>query len=374
MSVNTADTSRDQLCPVVEDLSAWILPGRVTAATARDGFDDAVAAERLGFRRVYLAERYNLKEAGVVLGGVGALTTRIGLGTGVVAMRARHPLMTAALGASMHAYYGPRFVLGIGRSVGNAFGNERQASYRELLDHVRICKRLWAGETVNYDGPAGTFTDLRLGDLYHGAPPEVWIGGAGLPQGAAAAADAAIDGALLLPMMTPDATYTAVTNMRNACEAAGRDPSSLRICQPVVTAPDLSEHETRSLAHARLVTYLTWPGIGQLMIKLNDWDRGVVEQLARHPQFRSLGAATVDHSFHREELLDPASLIPDEWVEECSAVGSLTSCVAKLQEFKDAGVDELALYGSSPRQNAGLIAAWRERSADTIAEGARHGR
>jgi probable F420-dependent oxidoreductase len=269
--------------------------------------------------------------------------------------------MTAALGASMHAYYGPRFLLGIGRSVDNAFGNEPQASYAELLDHVRICKRLWAGEAVTYDGPAGTFTNLRLGDVYDGPPPDVWIGGAGLPRMAAAAADPAIDGVLLLPMATPDATHAAVTNIRDACEAAGRDPSSLRICQPVVTAPDLGDQETRELAHARLVTYLTWPGVGELMLKLNGWDAGIVQRLTSHRQFRNMAAATVDHSFHREELLDPASLIPDQWIEQCSAVGPLSACVAKVQEFKDAGVDEIAFYGSSPSQNAELISAWRDR-------------
>jgi alkanesulfonate monooxygenase SsuD/methylene tetrahydromethanopterin reductase-like flavin-dependent oxidoreductase (luciferase family) len=81
------------------------------------GLDDAVEAERLGFRRVFLSERYNLKEAGVLLGGVGARTTRLGLATGVVALRTRHPLMMVAMGATLHAAFGPRFVLGIGRST-----------------------------------------------------------------------------------------------------------------------------------------------------------------------------------------------------------------------------------------------------------------
>jgi 5,10-methylenetetrahydromethanopterin reductase len=37
-------------------------------------------------------------------------------------------------------------------------------------------------------------------------------------------------------------------------------------------------------------------------------------------------------------------------------------CVAKLQQFRDAGADEIATYGSTPGQNAELIDAWRNRT------------
>jgi hypothetical protein len=57
----------------------------------------------------------------------------------------------------------------------------------------------------------------------------------------------------------------------------------------------------------------------------------------------------------------PGSVIPWEWVLDCSAIGSPDECVTSLQRFVDAGADEVTTYGSTPRQNAALIAAWRER-------------
>jgi hypothetical protein len=36
--------------------------------------------------------------------------------------------------------------------------------------------------------------------------------------------------------------------------------------------------------------------------------------------------------------------------------------VATLADFRSAGADELALYGSHPAQNAKLVEAWRARS------------
>jgi hypothetical protein len=35
--------------------------------------------------------------------------------------------------------------------------------------------------------------------------------------------------------------------------------------------------------------------------------------------------------------------------------------VRTLQDFRDAGADEVTTYGSTPAQNAELIAAWRTR-------------
>ena len=36
-----------------------------------------------------------------------------------------------------------------------------------------------------------------------------------------------------------------------------------------------------------------------------------------------------------------------------------------LREFKNAGADEITTYGSTPGQNAGLLAAWRSAAGDS---------
>jgi probable F420-dependent oxidoreductase len=348
--------------PVVEDLSAWIIAGRVTADSAKAGLQDAIDAEQLGFKRVFMSERYSVKEAGSVLGGVGALTSRIDYGTGLIAVQSRHPLMTAALGATQHACYGPRFIIGVGRSEPGWFANTGRFTYQGIIDHATICKRLWAGESITYDGPAGTLEDVRLGDLYPGPAPKIYLGMGGKPLGSKAAANPCFDGVLLFPMITPEATRRAVDNLREACERVDRDPDSLHIVQPVVTAPDLPEEETRALANARMVTYVTWPN-GRLMMELNEWNTSVADRIKAHPMFQNMPDREADLSYTREQLIEPAKLIPDHWIDDSSALGPVDKCVAKLQEYKDAGAHELATYGSSPAQNATLIEAWRGRRA-----------
>jgi 5,10-methylenetetrahydromethanopterin reductase len=219
-------------------------------------------------------------------------------------------------------------------------------------------KRLWRGESVTYHGPAGTYEDLVLGEIYDGPPPEVWVGLLGGPAGARAVASEVVDGVLLWDMMTPDASRAAISRIREACERGGRDPSSLRICQPVVTAPDVSDDEARALTHARMVTYLGWePGVA--LVKTNGWDPDVIERVRSHPLLSGMPPEAADLGFHRSSLMSVAELVPDSWMHESCAIGTAAHCVERLREFRDAGADEIATYGSSPVQNAEVIRQWQ---------------
>lgn len=355
----------------IDDLSAYTIAGRVTASPSgrydtdqrspRQGVTDGVEAEDIGFRRVFLSERWNLKEAGALLGGIGALTSRIGLATGVVPAFARHPMHAAAFGATMQAAYGPRFVLGLGRGGGGGAGYEHRNSFAALEDYVRIVRRLWAGEQVDYTGPAGTFTRLTMDDRHDGPDPEIWFGTFGLPRGARTTARV-MDGVLLVPNLTPSATRAAVDRLRRACEREGRDPTTLRIAQCVVTAPDLDDVETRQICHARALTYLQAPGWGEALCGMNGWDEATLAEIRSHRSLR--GHDTIaDSVYHRAEMTEPAKAVPDEWMRESCAIGSVDECLASLRAFREAGADEVVTYGSTPGQNRALAAAWAEQGA-----------
>ncbi|HEY4408769.1 MAG TPA: TIGR03857 family LLM class F420-dependent oxidoreductase, partial [Acidimicrobiia bacterium] len=310
----------------------------------------------------FLSERWNLKEAAVILGAVAARTERIDIASGIITTAARHPLHMAGMAATMQATFGPRFVLGIGRGnpgwlSGAGLG---MTGYAELTDYVGILRRLWRGERVAYSGPLGEFPQMELEDVGDLEPPPLWFGTLGQARAAKVAA-ACFDGVLLPPVFTPRATESIVARLRTECERLDRDPSSLRIAQSVITAPDLDELETRTLAHARAVTYLDAPGYGEMLVELNGWDPARLAPVRAHEQFHGMETAVSDLSFHRTQLLGPASLVPDEWMEQSCALGPVAQCVKTLQSFRDAGADEIVTYGSTPRQNAALADAWRKK-------------
>jgi 5,10-methylenetetrahydromethanopterin reductase len=366
---------------VLDDLSAYVIGGRVSLVCEDGGYEsdcrtpaqgilDGIAAEQIGFRRVFLSERWNLKEAGVILGAIAARTQHIDIASGIITTPARHPLHMAGMAATFQAAFGPRLVLGLGRGNSGWLHGAGldMVGYRGLEDYVGVLHQLWRGQTVSYKGPLGHFPHLQLEDVGTDfAAPPVWFGTLGQPM-AARAAVRSFDGVLLPPVFTPDATHAIVARLRAECATAGRDPATLRICQSVITAPDLDDIETRTLAHARAVTYLDAPGYGEMLVELNGWDMAPVRALREHQQFASMPTAVSDLSFHRRELLGPAALVPDDWMLDSCAIGSVAQCVTALRRFRAAGADEIVTYGSTPGQNAALAMAWRESSKDRKGE------
>jgi len=349
------------LAPVVEDLSLYVQGGRISNSAAV--IDDAVEGERLGLRRIWLSERYDLKEAGVLLGGMAARTSRLELGTAALFPRSRPVIVTAALGATFQSAFGPRLTLGLGRSMGAYVQNAnlRPLTFRELTDYADLYRRLWRGESVDYDGPLGTFEDLHMADVHDGPPPRLYSVNLGGPKACRIAAEGGFDGVYLQPFMTVEAVRNAVTWIREACEQIDRDPDELRIVAPMISAPEMSEPRERAYMHARMVTYIGQPGMLEVYEKLNGWDPRLADPVRNHELF-ARDPDRVDHHFRREDLMEVAKLVPDEWVYGTSLTGSIEDCVRTMQAYKDAGAHEICFYGSTPAENARLIAAWRERS------------
>lgn len=358
----------------VADLSHYIAAGRVTDASL--ALRQAQDAEAAGFRGLWLSERYSLKECGVLMGAIAATTSRIEVGTGAMTMLARYPIVTAAMGATLHSAFGPRcnLGLGLGATEFNLPHGVPLAGYTALVDYADILKRLWRGEKVDYDGPAGTYRGIVFPDVYPGPAPRIWQVQLGGPKACAVAAHPAIDGVVLGIGMTPHATGKAVTWLREACGRAGRDPATLRICVPVNTAVDVpagTEIENPSYGgvvgfgtfKAFLGMFFTQPSLFLPIVERNEWDPGVVKRILDHPFFNRDTANADNEVRDRTQIGEIAQLIPDEWVRESCAVGPVETCVGKLAEFKAAGADEIALYTGAPKQNTALVEAWRRRVA-----------
>lgn len=341
------------------DLSIYVLPGRVENPAG--ALAEAREAERAGFGGVYVSERLDVKEAGVVCGAVAVATRHVKVGTALIHQGTRHPLTIAALAGTMHALSGGRFVLGLGRGLdvlAPALGVPKPtlASVEHL---VSILRRLWAGDRVSESGAAGSFGSLRFADLPPGGGPPVVFGTIG-PRGLALAGRI-FDGVILHPFLTIGAVEESVAVVRRSAEDAGRDPSKVRIISTLVSAPDLAPDREDIAVRARAVSYFQVLGLGELITRWNGWDPAVLDRLREHPTLAGKGIA--DTALSRDRLVASAEVIPDDWFNTGAAVGSAASCADRARAYLRAGADEVLIHGASPAESAGIAAEWSRASA-----------
>src|SRR5258707_5729860 len=127
-------------------------------AGAADGMALVQEAERLGYDSVWTAEAYG-SDAVTPLTWVGALTSKIKLGTAILQMPARTPAMTAMTAATLDLLSGGRVLLGLGLSGPQVVEGWHGQPYGKPLvrtrEYIEIVRRIWAREApLDYQGEA----------------------------------------------------------------------------------------------------------------------------------------------------------------------------------------------------------------------------
>lgn len=342
----------------IPELGIYLLGGRIKDPAR--AMDEAVAAERLGLTSAWVAERFDMKELGVLSGAVAARTSSIKFGMGSIAAGTRTPMVSAAMGATFQQTFGDRLLLGLARGLWGI--NEKHGMSKPTMqgfeDYAIILRRLWAGETVEYDGPAGHFPRMRMPDPPTApAPPIILSSWAPGPKATAMAART-FDGVFIGCELTVGATAAICTRLRDACEQIGRDPASLTIYNTMLVAPDVSADEELAVMNARMITHFSFPGVADLLVKENGWDPELMRRIMADPLMQ--GDEIADQRFTRQQLLEIGARIPREWVETGCAVGSSAEVASRLRDYVEAGLDHLVLHGSAPGQLEGVVKMWRE--------------
>ncbi len=213
-----------------------------------------------------LAEEYKRTlDPLVAMTSAAAATERLVVGTGIMLVAQRDPIVTAKAIASLDHVSGGRFVLGIG------FGwnadeledhgvtmKERRAVVRE---RVLAMRALWRDDVASFDGehvhipPSWSWPK----PVQPGGPP-ILIGGAAGPIMFAHVAEYA-DGWIPIGGR---GVRAALPDLHRACEAVGRDPAALRIV-PFGTVPDPGKLE-----------YYESIGVSEVVLRLPSADEATV--------------------------------------------------------------------------------------------------
>src|SRR5437016_2320944 len=125
--------------------------------SANDNVELVQFAESLGYDSVWTAEAYG-SDAIVPLAWIGARTSTIKLGTGIMQMPGRTPAMTAMTAATLDAYSGGRLLLGLGLSgpqvVEGWHGQPYGKPLAKTREYVEIVRAIFARDApLEHHGP-----------------------------------------------------------------------------------------------------------------------------------------------------------------------------------------------------------------------------
>ena len=195
----------------------------------------AERAEALGYDSLWVGDSLLARprhEPLTLLAAVAARTRRAELGTAVLLLALRNPVLLAHQVATLDRIAEGRLILGVGiatdlpniRAEFTAAGVPFEKRVGRLLEGLRLCRALWTGQPVDWDG-RWQVREGVLGPTPHrpGGPP-IWIGGA--VRAARERAGRYFDG--WFPNAPDPAQFAAqMAEVREIARAAGRDPGAL---------------------------------------------------------------------------------------------------------------------------------------------------
>lgn len=188
----------------------------------------AQEAERLGYRSLWTAEVSGV-DAISTLAAYATVTSRVQLGTAVIAIQTRTPVMTAMSFASLHTLSGGRAIIGLG--VGSPIIAERWhgVSYppavTAMREAVTIMRQVLRGERTNFEGKYYRSKGFQLGlTLPKDKPVLIYL--AALNPAMLRLAGEIADG-VLFNYSPAGAISPMIAEVRAEAEAVGRDPGTI---------------------------------------------------------------------------------------------------------------------------------------------------
>jgi probable F420-dependent oxidoreductase len=287
-------------------------------------------AELRGFRHVWTFDSHLLwQEPYVIHSQILAATRTVTVGPMVTNPATRDWTVTASTFATLNDMFGNRTVCGIGRGDSAVrVTNGKPTTLATLREAVHVIRELGNGRSVEHNG-----TTLRL-PWAGRSSLEVWVAAYG-PKALQLTGEVA-DG-FILQLADPDITAWTIKSVRQAAEAAGRNPDDITIC---VAAP---AYVGDDVAHQR--EQCRWFGgmvgnhVADIVARYGDAaevPRALTDYIA--------GRQGYDYNQHGRAGNTHAAFVPDEIVDRFCLLGPAEEHVRRLTELAALGVDQFAVY------------------------------
>jgi probable F420-dependent oxidoreductase len=291
----------------------------------------AEVADALGYGEIWIGEMATFDA--FALGAVVAeRTARAALTIGPLAVAVRDPVMIAMGAGTLAELTGRTVNVALGSSspvlVEQWHGRRSERTALALAESATAVRALLAGGKADVQGEVIRTRGFRLRTRAPATPLTIAAFGRGAVRVAAAQADR-----MVINLVTPKSAARLVQMLHDECRAAGRPVPPVAAWLAAVVDPSAPGIEQ---LRQGLVSYLSAPGYGEMFAEAGFGD--VVRFARTRP--------------HPGELL---AAIPPELVGHVCLAGETQAVRARLAEYANAGVDQIALVpGSSDADPAGV--------------------
>jgi F420-dependent oxidoreductase-like protein len=303
-------------------------------------------AERLGFDSVWTAEAYG-SDAITPLAWIGAMTTRIRLGTAIMQMPARTPAMCAMTAMTLDAMSGGRFILGLGPSGPQVVEGWHGVRYgkpltrtREYIEIVRQILRRekpveFHGEEYDlpYSGEGATGLGKPLKSILHGrADLPIYTAAIG-PAGVRTAAEVA-DG--FFPIwMSPEKWSVFAPHVEEGFKKAGGGKSlaSFDVAPFVTVVMGDDLEKCRNAVKPMLALY-----IGGMGARGKNFYNDYAKRLGYEE-----AAVKIQDAFLAGDRNTAMAAVPNALVDEVALIGSRERIRDRISAWKQSPVGTMCL-------------------------------
>jgi F420-dependent oxidoreductase-like protein len=311
-----------------------------SGASLRLDVDLVRHAEELGFDSVWTAEAYG-SDAVTPLAWLGALTTKIHLGSAIMQMPARTPAMTAMTAMSLDALSGGRFILGLGPSGPQVVEGWHGVPYGKPLtrtrEYVSIVRRILAYQ-IPYRGEGATGLGKPLKSILHGRKDLPIFTASISPNGLACSAEVA-DG--LMPVwMDPERFDDFEPHLEKGFARAGGGKSlrDFRIAPFVTCVMGDDLEKCRMPVKGMLALY-----IGGMGARSKNFYHDYAARLGWED-----AAGRIQDLYLDGRKLEAAAAVPDELVDRIALVGPKERILERLEVWKRSRVTDMLIGGGQP--------------------------
>ena len=304
-------------------------------------------AEEAGFELVFFSETIELMRDSVsALAGFACSTHRVTLGCTQV-VRLRTPLVMAQTLATLDELSGGRLLLAPGACTATharRHGLEPADPPTSLVEYVEALRLILSGQRVSYRGRFVQVEEVELG--FEPVRTRIPMLVAATSRTGLRTAARVGDGVLLNATCSPEYDRNAIAILRQEREATGRPWEGFTVAQ-IINCSIEDDHRTA-------LDQVRWEVASKLNPKQLPFIMGPKLRVGE-PYLRQADVPRFEEAWRRGGMEALIQAVPDSYVEGMTASGTPEEVLARVHQYREAGVQLPILRPAAPHQVPRLL-------------------